>query len=576
MSQTLQDQPIDAAVGRSAPADSEVGRYPSAIRRDRAGIAQRLLIIGLDGATFDVLRPMMQAGRMPRFAEFIERSSSGILRSTTPPITPAAWTTFMTGKGPGVHGILDFERYDVRTNRLSFNSSLRLEHVRSIWRILGERGFHVGSVNVPMTYPPVPVHGFMVSGFETPGIEADFTYPPSLKQDILDRFPDYSYRTRWRRQALGDEALFIENLDYVKRSFAQGAALTRFCGDKFGWDVLMVVFKLVDNLQHKAWKHLDPRTAGRDPRRAELTADCFDALDAAFGDLLDYAAEHGAHVLVMSDHGHGSLEGKVQPNLLLRKWGYLALKGAGARARTRTAHVVRRWLRRGKSKFAGGSLSLEDDLAVDFSRTRAAVMHAGMAGFLYLNLRGRQPTGIVEPGDYERLRDELRERLLNETCQAPDGRTIRVFPEVHKPEELYRCRREDRPWLPDLLLVPAEALAVVRKIRGSAPVRWLPEERMEGTHRRDGVFAVGGTGVAAGKMVSADLADMTPTALAMLGVNVPDDMEGHVVAEVFDPPIEYGSEATSDTGGSASEEAAFTREDQKLLTERLRDLGYLE
>jgi predicted AlkP superfamily phosphohydrolase/phosphomutase len=98
----------------------------SAGRRDRAPVAQRVLIVGLDGATFDVLDPMMEAGRMPRLAEFISGGVAGILRSTTPPITPAAWTTFMTGKGPGVHGIIDFERYDVRTNQLSFNTTLRL------------------------------------------------------------------------------------------------------------------------------------------------------------------------------------------------------------------------------------------------------------------------------------------------------------------------------------------------------------------------------------------------------------------------------------------------------------------
>jgi len=252
-------------------------------RRDRAPLARRVLIIGLDGATFDVLKPMMGAGRMPRLKALVEAGASGVLRSTTPPITPAAWTTFMTGKGPGVHGIIDFERYDVRTNQLSFNSTLCLDNVRSIWQILGDRGLTVGSVNVPMTYPPVPVNGFMVSGFETPSIEADFTYPASLKQDILRRFPDYSYATRWRRKAGGGDDLFAENLDYIKGSFGQGAQLTRFCGDKYDWDVLMVVFKLVDNLQHKTWKYLDPRTRDRDPHRANLVAGCFNVLDSAVG-----------------------------------------------------------------------------------------------------------------------------------------------------------------------------------------------------------------------------------------------------------------------------------------------------
>ncbi|HUU82504.1 MAG TPA: alkaline phosphatase family protein [Phycisphaerae bacterium] len=544
-------------------------------RRDRAPLAKRVLIIGLDGATFDVLGPMMDAGRMPRLKEFIDGGTSGVLRSTIPPITPAAWTTFMTGKGPGRHGIIDFERYDVRTNQLSFNSTQCLDRTRTIWQILSDKGFRVGSVNVPMTYPPMPVNGFMISGFETPSINTDFAYPKELKRRVLDEFPQYSFKTKWRRKTFGGDALFTENLRYIKQSFHQGARLTRFCGDEYGWDLLMVVFKLVDNLQHKTWKYIDERTRGASFERARLTASCFNDLDEALGELFEYAHRYDAHVVIMSDHGHGSLEGKVHPNLLLKNWGYLVLRGGGARARTRAAHILHRWFKT-EGRFAGGNLGLEHDLAVDFSRTRAAVMHAGMAAFLYINLKGRQQTGIVEPGDYEALRDELRERLLAERCTTPDGKTIPVFTEVHKPEELYGCKREDSEWLPDLLLTPAEALAVVRKIRGSSPVSWLPQHRMEGTHRVNGIFASRGPGIAAGKTISSDLVHITPTVLAMMGLNVPDDMEGRVIEDLFDPPIEIGTESAPEAIAGASDQAAYSAEDQELLTQRLRDLGYLE
>ena len=545
--------------------------------RDRKGIARRVLIIGLDGATFDVLGPLMEAGRMPRLRAFIESGTSGVLRSTVPPITPAAWTTALTGRHPGSHGIIDFERYDVRTNALSFNTTRCLDKVRTIWQILGNKGFRVGSINVPMTFPPAAVNGFMISGFETPAVTAEFTYPPELKNDILRRFPDYSYKTRWRRSIFGGDALFAGNLDYIAESFHQGAALTRFCGEKFGWDVLMVVLKLVDNLQHKTWRYIDQRTRGRHPRRAELTTQCFEQLDQAVGYLLDYAGQRDAHVLMLSDHGHGSLEGKVQANLLLRRWGYLVLRGVGSRVGTRLGHLVNRERKKRRGKFAARNFSIADDLAVDFSRTRAAVMHAGMAGFLYINLKGRQETGIVEPDGYEPLRDELRKRLLAETVSTPDGRTIRLFPEVHKPEELYGCPREGRDWLPDLLLIPAEALAVVRKIRGRSPVQWLPRRRWEGTHRPEGMLAAAGLGVATGKTISSDIINVTPTVLAMMGLNVPEDMEGRVIEEMFDPPIEVGTEAAlQPETPSDSGEVVYSKEEEELLTQRLMDLGYLE
>ncbi len=546
-------------------------------QRDRDSLAKRVLIIGLDGATFSVLSPMMDQGRMPRLKEFITAGGSGTLRSTVPPITPAAWTTFLTGKLPGTHGILDFERYDVHTNALSWNTTYCLDHVRSIWHILSDKGFKVGSINVPMTYPASKVNGCMVTGFETPSTESDFTWPPDLKHDILKRFPDYSYKTRWRRKAMGGDDVFADNLAYINKSFFQGADLTKFCGEKFGWDVLMVVFKLVDNLQHKTWKYLDPRTRDRYPERAEMTALCFNELDEAVGQLLDYAKDHDAHVIIVSDHGHGSLEGKVQPNLILNRWGYLKLKGIAARASQRARHLINRQAKRKQGKFATRNFTLEDDLAVDFSRTKAAVMHAGMAGFLYINLKGRQETGIVEASDYEALRDELRERFLAQTCQTPDGRSINVFPEVYKPEELYSCSRAEQEWLPDLLLIPAEAMAVVRKIRGSTPVQWLSAERMEGTHRPEGILAAAGPGIAAGRTVDSDIVNVAPTVLAMMGINVPDDMEGQVIRDLFEPALAFETEAAVHAEVVRdSAAAAFSEEEEELLTKRLMDLGYLE
>jgi predicted AlkP superfamily phosphohydrolase/phosphomutase len=561
--------PEAAAQPKSSP--------PSQPVRDLPAVAERVLIIGLDGATWDVLDPLMGRGVMPHLQGLVQGGTSGILRSTVPPITPAAWTTFMTGKNPGTHGIIDFERYDVRTHKLSFNTTNCLAGLRSIWDILGDKGFRVGSLNVPMTYPPTPVHGFMISGFETPGTQVEFTYPPELKGEVLRRWPDYTFKNQWRRKTFGGDRLVAENVAAISRSFHQGVEVARFCGERYGWDALMIVFKLVDNLQHKTWKYLDARNRGRWPRRTALTEQCFGELDAALGGLLGYAREHRAHVLVMSDHGHGSLDGRSQPNRLLMNWGYLQLREGGAQTRTRAGHLLHRWFRRKQqSKFATGTIDLAHDLAVDFSRTRACVMHAGMGGFLYVNLADRQETGIVPADEYEPLRDELRRCFLSATCVDPGGRTINIYKAVHKPEELYRCSRADRPWLPDLLLVPRDGLSVVRKIRGRTPVTWFSPRRMEGTHRDDGVLAVVGPGIAAGKRLSADLVDTTPTLLAMLGVRIPDDMEGRVVEGLFDPPIRYATEPARPSTRAVTREEVYSAEEMRVLTARLSDLGYLE
>ncbi len=541
-------------------------------------LAKKVLILGLDGATFDVLTPLMDAGRMPNLKRMVDNGASGTMYSTVPPITPAAWTTFMTGKGPGTHGIIDFERYDVHTNQLSFNTTNALQRVRTIWRVLGDKGYRVGCVNIPMTYPPIAVNGFLISGFEAVNIENEFTHPADLKKEILHRWPKFTFKNKWQHGSVGRNRIFEGNLDDITRSFHQGAEVVEFCGEKYGWDVLMVVFKMVDNLQHKVWRHIDPRTRDIIPQRRKLVEDCFAELDSAIGKIMDYADKHGAHIFMMSDHGHGSLEGKVQPNLMLKEWGYLKLRKGAAQAKTRTKHLTAKLFRK-KGKFAAGNFSLEDDLAVDFSNTQAAVMHAGMAGFLYINLKGRQETGIVEPEDYEKLRDELKHRLENVTCNDPAGQPIRVFDAVHKPEELYGCSREGRDWLPDLMLCPRPALAVVRKIRGSGFIKWMPLEKMEGTHRSNGVFAVYGEGVAKGKKVDTNIINSTPTILAMMGLGVPQDMEGSVIAEAFDPPLAHEIDTTPTINNVAADgvpQEVYSPEELAKLTERLADLGYLE
>ncbi|RMF85770.1 MAG: hypothetical protein D6744_00825, partial [Planctomycetota bacterium] len=351
--------------------------------------------------------------------------------------------------------------------------------------------------------------------------------------------------------------------------------LTQFCGRKFGWDVLMIVYKLVDNLQHKAWKYLDPRFNHKYPKQAEMAAQCFQRLDESLARLFAYAEENDATVLIMSDHGHGSLDGKVQPNLLLKRWGYLSLRSPWERASRRAAHWAHRLTKGKATRFEQGSRGIERDLAIDWSRTQACVMHAGIYGFLYLNVKGRGPNGVVDPADYERLRREIADRLRAERIRWPDGRETPMFSDVYISEELYGCTRDDNPDLPDLLLSPEPGLAVVRKIRGNSPVRWCSESRLEGTHRVEGIVALGGPAVRRGARIEGDIVDITPTVLAALGLRVPIDMEGRVLNEAFDqeltverePPVRKQRE---------EREVVYSDREREILEKRLSELGYLE
>jgi predicted AlkP superfamily phosphohydrolase/phosphomutase len=208
-------------------------------------------------------------------------------------------------------------------------------------------------------------------------------------------------------------------------------------------------------------------------------------------------------------------------------------------------------------------------------------MHAGMAGFLYVNLKGRNPCGIVEPAEYEGLRDELKARFLAEEAVDPEGRRIKVFRDVHKPEEIYGCAREGQPWMPDLMLMPHLPLAVVRKIRGNEPVRWLPYRKIEGTHRPEGIVIATGPGVKRGAAIEMQMADCAPTVLAAMGCPVPADMDGRVCEGMFESPPKVrlakatGADASS-PAHPAGDEEVYSEAELAKITERLSDLGYLE
>ena len=172
----------------------------------------------------------------------------------------------------------------------------------------------------------------------------------------------------------------------------------------------------------------------------------------------------------------------------------------------------------------------------------------------------------------------MRDRFLGPECRVrdPRGQFAQLFTEAHKPEELYGCSRADQPWLPDLILTPHDSLAVVRKIRGARPVRWLPYRRLEGTHRAEGIIAAVGPGIRHGREIHAHIVDCAPTILSALGLRIPDDMEGRVLTEIFEKPPTVEREAAQGASLGSSTDEVYSDRELQQVTERLSDLGYLE
>src|SRR4030067_3374011 len=155
---------------------------------------KKVFIIGIDSATFDIMTPMMVDGDLPNIARLVRSGTSGRLMSTVPPVTPPAWVSFMTGKNPGKHGVFDFyvpPSYGY--NRPVLNSGYI--KAKTIWRILSDHGLRVGVINLPMTYPPEDVKGFIIPGMQYSfNGGRGFSHPPELLQEIKRRVGDYRGR----------------------------------------------------------------------------------------------------------------------------------------------------------------------------------------------------------------------------------------------------------------------------------------------------------------------------------------------------------------------------------------------
>ena len=237
---------------------------PGKIRNDpMPKTVDRVLVLGLDGATWTVLDPMRQRGLMPNLDAYLARSASGTLRSIIPPVTTAAWTTMMTGCGPARHGVFDHRYYDAAEGRMKVNHSGRIR-VPTVWHLLSGTGGRSSALNVPGVYPPLKVRGIVVSGMDAPASRGRALGRPRVRGPPGERAPGYGLGYFWKRAPQSLEEL-TRNAGLTADSFrgrARGACSpTRLVPD---WSVLMVQFQNLDPFQHRVWPYLNVDETGVD------------------------------------------------------------------------------------------------------------------------------------------------------------------------------------------------------------------------------------------------------------------------------------------------------------------------
>jgi predicted AlkP superfamily phosphohydrolase/phosphomutase len=554
-----------AVAGRGAPLCSALMAQEST----------RLAVVGLDGATFRSLDPLVAQGVMPALGRLIERGARMVLRSTVPTYTPPAWVSMSTGVNPGRHGVFGF---------LAGTSQepVRIAHAGLIdappmWRYLAERNLRAGVFNVPMYYPPEPVEGFMVAGglaagwteTELPNFSTDEAVTETVARAAGGRYPldtVVTYENDWNKTSSVERITQTQQL----RRRVLNALLERI-----DVDVVFAVFEGVDRLQHLHYQYIvecsewygRPEAGSFRDRALEY----FTEVDRAVDDLVSWAGRDG-HVMIVSDHGFGPWEKTLNLNILLSSWGYThlpavsrltrarAVAGAGQRLARRV--VPRPLLHRLKARVQGG---------IDWERSRAFASHIAEQG-LHINTAGELPHGIVAPGDASSLERELSERLLAFHDTA-DGKLV-VDRIVNRDEAIWGSHATRSPHL--FPFCRDQRYELSDTLAAHAPLT-DHRDRPWGYHHIDGVLVAAGPRVGAGSPVAtADIVDVLPTAFHLLGLPVPEDLDGRVVAELLDEPAGSVTTARYGAAHARSETNPYSAEEERSIEESLRGLGYLE
>jgi predicted AlkP superfamily phosphohydrolase/phosphomutase len=512
----------------------------------------KLLIIGLDGISFDLLNPWFGAGELPNLQRLKAEGCSGLLRSVPNLHSAAAWTSMVTGKNPGKHGIYFFVERDREFQYIFFSGADR--KAKAIWNILNEKGKTAGVINVPMTFPAEPVDGVMISGLDSPSIRnrrsihpfhliknygiltENYDIVPSTKDLLHHNNPDIAVN-KWLN-------IIASRMSLCKQLFKE-----------FSFDFFMITFLASDWANHNLWKYCDPQypfyNAENGKKYGHLMLRIYQKLDTAVGDLLQLAGQE-TNIMVVSDHGAGKhqLGSYYLTDWLIRN-NFMALQkqtfwnDLSKRIIHSTMSLTKKIV----------PLNLQDTLKEYFPKLRVRIRERQReqksqnifnlinwsktkaytefkAHNIWINLRRREKFGIVDPGeDYERLIVQLKDRLL-EWKDSVTGQPI--VKEVFHKSEIYHGPFSDRApdlqiwWNDNIVISTHEKSFFTQKIKKQI------EEGWSGDHRLNGVFLAKGPKIKKGVWLDQlSIYDITPTALHLFGIPTDKDFDGRNIEEIF-------------------------------------------
>ncbi len=450
-----------------------------------------MLVIGLDCAPPELVFEEYRE-ELPNIKGLMDKGSYGRLESCHPPITIPAWMVMCCSTNPGRLGIYGFRHRKGFSYTEGWIANALSVKEQKIWDILSKANRKVCIVSVPPAYPPMPVNGELISCFITPDANREYTYPPSLKKEVEDLVGPYPFDVEFRIE--NRDGLWKNLVDMTEKHFRviEHLLQTR------NWDFFMFNEIGVDRLHHAFWKFFDRKHPKYAPgnKYEGVGLEYYKMVDEHIGKMLKMVPEDTV-VLVVSDHGAKGMRGAFCVNEWLIQQGYLVLK-------ERPEKIV----------------ELEK-AQVDWSRTKAWAW-GGYYARVFFNMKGREAQGIIEPGGFERERQELTKKLKD--IRDANGRVMDT--KVYRPEELYPVSVGDRPdlmvYFDDLYWRSAGTLG-----HGSLYLSENDTGPDDAVHSQHGIFILHDPkGKALGRIPDVNILDVAPTLLRIMGLAVPSTMEG--------------------------------------------------
>ena len=532
----------------------------------------KVLILGWDGATWDTATRLIEEDRMPNLKKLVKNGTWGILESSIPPWTIPAWNILSTGLNPGKLGFATFfvrQGYEFKPYFLFRQFQIK----RNIWDLLSKEGKRVIVTNLPNLHIACEINGYMACGWLFSD-ENNLTYPLDLREE-LDRIcggyevdiviPGFRIGSKYAKVPTSDEEYLSKSREILEKHSKAFVYLLKHKE----WDFAFIAFAEPDRAQHRFWDN------------PKIVKETYQILDQKLDYIIDNVIDNDTIVFLVSDHGFGSNKRILNVNEFLMREGYLKLKVERNGKRLNFFNTIRKVIRELKlisiakrtlnllpSKIREGilkDLHPKSILEVEIDWENTKCFANGVFGDIYLNVKGRDPQGSVNPEEYDTIRDEIIKKLKS-LKDPKTGKRLNI--QVFKREDIYGVGVQNKE-LPDLVVLVNEDINGINPNIGMGEVISYGRG---GNHRLNGIFLAYGPGIKKAQRVDAKIYDIAPTILHIFGLPIPNDMNGRVLMEIFEEDSEFARRKPKYVDPSYYEKGQEDEKIKKALKKAIKNL----